>query len=234
MGINRLAIIPARSGSIRIKKKNIKLFFKKPIISYPINALKKSKLFKKIHVSTDSLKIKKIVDKIGLITDFMRPKKLSSDNIIINDVLRFVVKNYEKKNQIFDEVWLIYSCTPFLTDKQLIKASKEFNKTNMSYPLMSFREYDAPIEWAFKKNQNLFTPLNKKKLLVDSKKIKKNYYESATFVIFKKGQIFEKKVFPKYYGHILDKDKAIDIDYIDDWKKAELLFKIQQTNKKND
>ena len=97
MSINRLAIIPARGGSIRIKDKNIKKFFKKPIISYPINALKKSKLFKKIHISTDSLKIKKMVDKIGVKTDFMRPRKLALDHVIINDVLRFVVKEYEKK-----------------------------------------------------------------------------------------------------------------------------------------
>jgi len=90
MDINRLEIIPARNCSMRIKEKNIKLFFKKLIISHPINALKKSKLFKKIHHLTDSLKNRKIVDKIGLKTDFMRPKKLSSDNIILNDVLRKV------------------------------------------------------------------------------------------------------------------------------------------------
>ena len=232
MSINRLAIIPARGGSIRIKDKNIKKFFKKPIISYPINALKKSKLFKKIHISTDSLKIKKMVDKIGVKTDFMRPRKLALDHVIINDVLRFVVKEYEKKNVFFDEVWLVYSCTPFLTSNQLIKASIEFGKTDMSYPLMSFREYDAPIEWAFKKEKSFFIPLSKKKLLVDSKKIKKKYYESATFVIFKKGQIFKNKVFSKYYGHILGRDSAIDIDYIDDWKKAELLFKVKKINKK--
>ena len=232
MTINRLAIIPARSGSIRIKGKNTKLFCKKPIISYPINALKSSKLFKKIHVSTDSIKIKKIIDKLGLKIDFMRPKKLAKDSVIINDVLRFVVKNYERKNQFFDEVWLIYSCTPFLTSSQLIKASKDYKKTNKLHPLMSFREYDAPIEWAFKKNQNFFIPLNKKKLLIDSKKIMKKYYESATFVVFNKGQIFDRKIFSKYYGYILEKDNAIDIDYIDDWKKAELIFKAKQMKKK--
>ena len=230
MNINRLAIIPARSGSVRIKNKNIKNFFKKPIISYPISALNKSKLFKKVHISTDSLKIKKVVDKIGVKTDFMRPKKLALDHIIINDVLRFVVKEYEKKNIIFDEVWLIYSCTPFITSNQLIDASKKFRKTDMKYPLMSFREYDAPIEWAFKKEKSFFIPLNKKKQLIDSKKIKKKYYDSATFVIFKKGQIFKQKVFSKYYGHILSRDNAIDIDYIDDWKKAELLYKLKKNN----
>ena len=233
MKLNRIAIIPARSGSIRIKEKNIKLFFQKPIISYAINALKKSKLFKKIHISTDSLKIKKVVEKLGVKVDFLRPKKLAKDKVIINEVLRYVLKKYEKKNLIYDEVWLVYSCTPFITKDQLLSASQKFNKSDMNYPMMSFSEYDAPIEWAFKKNKNYFIPLNKKKLLVDSKKIKKKYYESATFVIFKKGQVFKHKVYSRYYGHILNKDNALDIDYIDDWKKAEILIKMKKNKKKN-
>ena len=61
--IKRLAIIPARSGSVRIKNKNIKLFNKKPVIYYTLEICKKSRMFKKIHVSTDSKKIKKVVEK---------------------------------------------------------------------------------------------------------------------------------------------------------------------------
>ena len=68
------------------------------MISYPINALKKSKLLK-IHVSTDGIKIKN-VEKLGVKIDFMRPKKFSKDNITINDVLKFTLKEY-KKNQLF-------------------------------------------------------------------------------------------------------------------------------------
>ena len=98
----------------------------------------------------------------------------------------------------------------------------------MNYPMMTFLEYDAPIEWAFKKEKNYFKPLNKKKLLVDSQNIKKKYYESATFVIFKEDQVFKQKVFSKYYGHILNKQSAIDIDDMSDWRKAELLFKINK------
>ena len=69
--IKRLAIIPARSGSQRIKNKNIKIFHNKPIISYSIKTALKSKLFKKIHVSTESKKIKKVVKSYGLNIDFL-------------------------------------------------------------------------------------------------------------------------------------------------------------------
>ena len=228
MQTKRIAIIPARSGSVRIKNKNIKSFFNKPMISYPINALKKSKLFKKIHVSTDGVKIKNIVEKLGVKIDFLRPKKLSKDNIIINDILKFTLKEYKKKDQSFDEVWLIYACTPLITRNQLLSAAKKFSKTNMKYPMMTFLEYDAPIEWAFKKEKNYFKPLNKKKLSIDSKNLKKKYYESATFVKFKQDQILKKKVFSKYYGHIMSKQSAIDIDNMSDWKMAKSLFQINK------
>ena len=90
--IKRLAIIPARSGSKRIKDKNIKLFKKQPIINYTLALCKKSKMFNKIHISTDSDQIKKIVKKKGFSIDFMRPKKLSKKNIPLIDVAKFVFK----------------------------------------------------------------------------------------------------------------------------------------------
>ena len=94
--INRLAVIPARLGSTRIKKKNIKLFDGKPIISYSILELKKSKIFKKIFVSTESKLIKKISENFGASVDFIRPESLSKDNVPLNLVLRNVFKIINK------------------------------------------------------------------------------------------------------------------------------------------
>ena len=95
--MQRLLIIPARGGSKRIKNKNIKIFHKKPVIYYPLNAAKKSKLFKKIHVSTENKKINLIVEKFGIKNDFFRDKKLSNDNIGIFKVINFVIEKYKKK-----------------------------------------------------------------------------------------------------------------------------------------
>ena len=75
----RLLIIPARGGSKRIRNKNIKKFYKKPIIQYPLNSAKKSKLFNTIHVSTESKTIFTLVKKIGFKPDFLREKKLGKE-----------------------------------------------------------------------------------------------------------------------------------------------------------
>ena len=82
-----IAVIPARGGSKRIKKKNIKKFLNRPIISYPIKEIQRSKLFDKIIVSTDNKEITKISKKIGAEVLFRRPKKLSGDYATTQEVI---------------------------------------------------------------------------------------------------------------------------------------------------
>ena len=83
----RILSIPERSGSKRIKNKNIKDFFGKPMIHYPLKIAIQSNSFDKIHVSTDSKKIKNVVEKVGNFVDFQRPKNLSKDNSSLISVL---------------------------------------------------------------------------------------------------------------------------------------------------
>ena len=222
--LNRLAIIPARGGSKRIKNKNLVDFNGKPIISYTINNAKKSKLFDKIHVSTDSNKIINFLKKCNIEPEFKRPKRFSGDKVGISETLKFVVNEYKKKKVFFNEVWLLYSCSPLINHKDLILASKEFDKTKKKYPMMSTREYDIPVEWAFKKKNDILEPINKRSLKSRSQDIKKSYHESASFVIFKTSQLFKKNSF-KYYGYELKKKYVIDIDTKEDLDIAKALYK---------
>ena len=100
--IKRLAIIPARSGSVRLKNKNIKLFYNKPIISYAVSTAQKSQIFNKIHVSTNSIKIKNIVEKNNIKVEFLRPNYLSKDSVPLAKVINYVLNKYKKKNIFFD------------------------------------------------------------------------------------------------------------------------------------
>ena len=94
---NSVAIIPARYGSKRIKKKNIKLFLKKPIISYTIKTALKSKLFSKIIVSTDSKRIADIARKHGATDIVFRPNYLSNDYAGTLEVIQHAINCLEKK-----------------------------------------------------------------------------------------------------------------------------------------
>ena len=94
--LRRLAIIPARLGSKRIKKK-YKIIFGKPIISYPIKQLKLSRLFDKIFVSTEDKALKKIAESYGAKVDFLRSKKLSKDKTPLILVLKNVISELKKE-----------------------------------------------------------------------------------------------------------------------------------------
>jgi pseudaminic acid cytidylyltransferase len=225
--IKRIAIIPARGGSKRIKNKNIKLFNKKPMISYPIKELNNTKIFNKVFVSTESKYIKKISEQFGAKVDFLRPKHLSKDKISLELVLKDVVTKFLKKGEIYDEIWLVYACNPLLKAQDIIKANKRFQKTAKTYPMMSVKEFEVPIEWAFKKEGGIYKSLDKKSLYKDSKKIKKKYFESATFRIYKKNHLLNNQKIFHYYGYLMEFTKALDIDSENDWLNALKLYKLE-------
>ena len=158
--MKRLAVIPAREGSKRIKNKNIKNFCGKPIISYALNAAKESDLFDTIHVSTESEEIANIVRDLGFTVDFLRDISLADDITPIIPVLKWVVEKYQSKNIYFDEVVLIMACAPFIDATDLKKASLIMDKNNGTKSVISISSYPAPIEWAFENKNSFLTPVN--------------------------------------------------------------------------
>ena len=135
-----ICIIPARSGSKRIKNKNIKLFAGKPIISYAIQLAKSCGLFKRIVVSTDSYKISKIAKKYGAEVPFLRSKKLANDFTPTLDVLIDCINKISSQNTKYH--FCLYPCTTLIYKKDLINSFKKIKKINFDH-LSSVSEYDA-------------------------------------------------------------------------------------------
>ena len=123
---NYIAVIPARGGSKRIKNKNIKNFCGKPIIAYSIQAAKKSKLFSRIIVSTDSNRIAKIAKKYGAEVPFTRPKKLSDDYTGTVEVMAHAVNLIKKSDPNILGACCIYPTAPFIQANDLLAAWKIF------------------------------------------------------------------------------------------------------------
>ena len=124
----RLVIIPARGGSKRIKNKNIKRLLGIPLIEYSIRAALNSKLFDKIHISSDDKKILDLSKKLGVAADFIRPSNLSNDKVPLSPVLKYVVNEYFKMGFEFEEIWLIYATNPFVNESILKQCNKKFIK----------------------------------------------------------------------------------------------------------
>ena len=218
----RLLIIPARGNSIRIKNKNIKNFFGKPIIFYSINLALNSKLFDNIHVSSESEKILKLVNKIKSGIGFKRKKNLSKDNTPLFNVFADVVNHYKKMKVFYDEVWYINPCSPLIKKKDLSKASKEIKKAKIN-SILSTSQFSPPIQWAFKKNGAKLSAINNIFQKKRSQDLSKTFYDSGNFGAFK-GDVFYKKEKIIFGGVEIPRERSVDIDTIDDWKLAEKLF----------
>ena len=135
---NLICLIPARSGSKRIKNKNILKFFKIPFLGRTIKTAKLSKIFDKIIVSSDSEKILKVGKKFGAIHYGLRQKKYSGDKITTDQLLLNEIKKHNF--HIYKYICCIYPATPLLKAKDLKNAFKKF-KVGKFDSMISITEY---------------------------------------------------------------------------------------------
>ena len=217
-------IIPARSGSKRIKNKNILKFYRIPLIGRTIKTAKKTKIFEKIIVSSDSRKIIDVGRKYGAVSYGLREKKYSGDKVTINQsLLREILKHNLDDIDIF---CCIYPATPLLNSNMLINAYKKFIKGNYD-SLISVTKYDYPIFRALKvvnKNVNFIWKKFEKKMTQD---LEETLHDCGYFYFFKtKNFIKNKKIITKNTGfYEIPRNFAIDIDDEMDLKIAKKLFK---------
>ena len=146
-----IAIIPARGGSKRIPRKNIKQFCGKPIIAYSIEAAKNSGIFDEIIISTDDEEIASIAKNLGAKVPFLRPTELSDDFSTTGDVMAHAVQWLNEKNLgNINTVCCIYATAPFIQIKDLLKAVGIFDKKKWSF-VFSATTFPFPIQRAIKR-----------------------------------------------------------------------------------
>lgn len=223
--IRRILIIPARSGSKRIKNKNIKDFYGKPMIHYPLKIAIQSKIFDKIHVSTDSKKIINVVEKVGNFVDFQRPKNLSKDNSSLISVLNYVLNKYESEGVLFDEVWSILPCSPLLRINDIWACKKLINKYNK--PVIAVSPFSAPVNWGFQLRNKAIFKANEKKIRDEKLSKVVSYYDSGQIYCFP-SNILKKNKFSfnrQIIAYKLPLVRSVDIDTTDDWNLAKVLYK---------
>ena len=222
------AYIPARSGSKRIKNKNIKFINGKPVISYVIQNLKKLKFVNEIYVSTDSIKIQKIVKKLGATCDFLRSKKLSNDKASFNDLIKedlpkFIRLQNEDKNILF------VLPTAALVSKKIYSKGYNYFKKKKPDVLMSCKKFDTTPYWSlFMNKSGYLNSLFPKMVLKNSQELNSLYYDAGLFYFFNHDNIKKfndiknaKKIFPFFVNN---EDSGIDIDTLDDWKRFKEIF----------
>lgn len=224
-----LAIIPARGGSKRIPRKNIKDFLEKPIIAYPIEAAISSKLFNEVMVSTDDQEIAEVAKKYEAKVPFMRSEKNSNDHSTTVDVIEEVLLEYKKIGKEFDNVCCLYPTAPFVTPERLVEALKLLERygADSVLPVTSF---NYPIQRSFKIENDGTLKMNwPENINTRSQDLMPTYHDSGQFYCLDvKKFLIQKKLFMDNTLPIIVSELEVqDIDNEEDWKIAELKYKLK-------
>ena len=227
-----LAIVPARANSKGIKNKNIIKLKNKPLIYWPIKALKNSKYVDEVIVSTDSEKIKKIAKKFGAKVPFIRPKKLATNTAKSFDVVKHAINFNLKKGKKFDYVLLAEPTSPLTTSIDIDKAIELLEKKSLTADsITSVAEtVNANPFFSVKLSRyQLLKPYLKKFHDERRQDIPKVFYFTGNFYISKVKSLLEYKSFyqKKTLGVVSEKWKALEIDDIYDLISAEAIMKLK-------
>lgn len=223
--IRSLAIIPARGGSKRIKRKNIRDFLGKPIIAYSIEAAVNSRIFEEVMVSTDNAGIARVAKTYKASVPFMRSKVNSGDLANLTDVCLEVVKTYLNIGRNFDYVCCILPTAPFINKKMLIAARNMLcaGEYDCVFPIV---EYAYPIQRAIIIKNNFVKMVRSRNIKKRSQDLEKSYHDAGQFYFIKTEVLLaERKLFCKRSGALmLNNMEAQDIDSETDWKIAEIKY----------
>ena len=230
-----LAIIPARSGSKRIKNKNIAKLNKKPLIEYTIQTAKKCKYIDKIIVSSDSRKILKISERLGVKTPFLRDKAYDDRSSVDKATLAAVYQTEQYYGKFDVVIQLMPNC-PMRSIETLNSSIKKFVKSKKKSQI-SFFEYSFVNPWwaHYIKKNNIF-PLNRKVFFEKkrSQDLVKLYCPTGSIWISDISSLKKYKTFysPSHGFFIMDFVESIDIDTQTDLNLAKSFAKYFVKNKK--
>lgn len=227
-----LAIIPARGGSKRIPRKNIRLFKGKPIIHYAIENCFKSGLFDEVMVSTDDQEIKSIAEKAGAKVPFLRSSENSNDFAGTMEVIKEVIESYAKIGTNFESFCCLYPTTPLLNKEYLMKAYNLLSTEDLDF-VVSINEFGFPIQRALVKRSHRIEMLWPENYKVRSQDLEKTFHDAGQFYF---GKIASAKSLPTLLsGNVgsveIPRILSQDIDTIDDWIIAEQKFDILNLGK---
>ena len=225
--MKNLCIIPARGGSKRIPRKNIKPFMGKPIIAYSIEAALNSGVFDEVMVSTDDEESAGVARLYGAAVPFLRSEETSNDYATTVDVLLEVVNRYKEQGKMFDTICCLYSTAPFVTSERLKEASSLI--TDNVDACFTIVQYSYPIQRSLRINENdcveMKFPEHIKSRTQDLEKV---YHDAGQFYFVKTDSLInEKTVWCKRTAPlILSELEVQDLDTLTDWQLAEMKYQL--------
>lgn len=231
-----IAIIPARGGSKRIPRKNIREFCGKPMIAHPIEVALSSGLFDQVVVSTDDKEIARIATDCGASSPFERPSELSDDCTSTLPVIRHAIEQIEtQQNNKLEYICCIYATAPFVTGRSLVEGYDcllrdsrldfSFTATSYSFPIQRALYLDRETDTV-----KMFQP---EYASTRSQDLKEAFHDAGQFYWGRRDAFldYDNIFYARSTPVILPRYQVQDIDTLEDWSCAERLFLIHKKQK---
>lgn len=223
-----VAIIPARGGSKRIPRKNIKGFLGRPIIAYSIRAAIESGLFDEVMVSTDDEEIAEIARNCGASVPFARSNENANDYATTIDVLVEVLESYKALNRSFEIGCCIYPTAPFVSAEILQKSYQMLQNEGFDsvYPVQKF---SFPPQRSVIFEDNKLRWQNSENALTRSQDLTPLYHDAGQFYFFKTEKLLQNRsiLTENTSGIVISEMDAHDIDNEEDWQVAEFKYRLK-------
>ncbi|MDT8384241.1 MAG: pseudaminic acid cytidylyltransferase [Gammaproteobacteria bacterium] len=224
----RLAVIPARGGSTRIPRKNIRVFVDRPIIAYSIEAALTSGLFDKVIVSTDDEEIASVARALGAEVPFIRPAALADDYVGTNPVVAHAIHWFREQGHIIEHACCIYSTAPFIRSEYLTEGWRRLNESGQSFAF-SVTTYPYPIQRSLRmRADGIMEVMYPEDFKKRSQDLEEAYHDAGQFYWGRADAFGTVALHQNSVPVILPRWLVQDIDTPEDWATAELMYRAMQ------
>lgn len=224
-----LGLIPARGGSKRIPHKNIIMFEGRPMLAYPLQAARESGIVDRLHVSTDDEEIARVALAHGADVNPRRPAHLADDHTPVLEVARWVLQQFAEAGEHYDDVLILYPCSPLLQVSDIQEAYRTYLKHEGKYNLLTVARVPVYPEWLYRRQEDgRLVPLVPGGAFIRSQDLEPAYYETGTFTIFSSEWLLNAPTLQddtNYISHVLPPERAVDIDTPEDLRFAVSLYR---------
>ncbi len=227
-----IAIIPARGGSKRIHRKNIKLFKGRPVIAYSIESALKSEIFDIVLVSTDDEEMAEVARSLGAEVPFLRPSNLSNDHTATIPVIKHAIEYLQETGESFDFVCCIYATAPFILVNDLKIAYEKIQNSNVDY-CFPVTTYPYPVQRSLHINESgMIKMKNPEYNNIRSQDLDECYHDVGQFYFGRTAAWLQNKpiLSGKSLPLLIPRIRVQDIDTQEDWDMAELMYEVINNN----
>lgn len=228
----KLAVIPARGGSKRIPRKNVKAFHGKPMIGYAVEAAISSSIFDNVIVSTDDTEIAQIAQDFGADVPFIRPAQLAGDHSPTVPVIAHAIQECQSYGWDIEAVCCIYPGVPFISKNDLKTAFQLLLETGANY-VFPVTGFPSPIQRALRRFPNgSVTPFQSEYAATRTQDLEPGYFDVGQFYWGKTSAWLQNlNLHLNGITLLVPEWRAVDIDTPDDWERAELLYSVLSDKK---